>query len=185
MREWSGANQFYRWLVRIRAPRLVPDFGPLPRARFTGRQRKARAIDRSITFPDDGATHGSRVKMATDLQELEQVLQTYFDGLYEGDAAKLAAVFHAESHLFSVTDGKLDDLPRERWFEVVRNRPSARSRDLPRRDWVVSIDRSGPTTAFAKVQCQIPPRYFTDYLTFVKLADGWRIISKTFHTDTR
>ena len=123
--------------------------------------------------------------MATDLQDLEQALQTYFDGLFEGDTAKLAAVFHDESHLFSVTDGKLDDLPRARWFEMVSNRPSALSRDLPRRDWVVQIDRSGPNTAFAKVQCQIPPRYFTDYLTFVKLADGWRIISKTFHTDTR
>ena len=43
---------------------------------------------------------------------------------------------------------------------------------------------SSPTTAFAKVQCQIPPRYFTDYLTFVKLADGWKIVSKTFHTLT-
>jgi hypothetical protein len=123
--------------------------------------------------------------MASDLADIEQALQLYFDGLYEGDTAKLAAVFHPESHLFSVTDGKLDDLPREAWFQMVNNRPSARSRDLPRKDWVVQIDRSGPATAFAKVHCQIPPRYFTDYLTFVKLAEGWRIVSKTFHTDTR
>ena len=123
--------------------------------------------------------------MATDLLDIEQALQTYFDGLYEGDTAKLAAVFHEEAHLFSVTDGKLDDLPRAAWFDLVRNRPSAISRDLPRRDWVAQIDRSGPNTAFAKVQCQIPPRFFTDYLTFAKLADGWRIVSKTFHTDTR
>jgi hypothetical protein len=55
---------------------------------------------------------------------------------------------------------------------------------LQREDFIVQIDRSSPTTAFAKVQCQIPPRYFTDYLTFVKLADGWKIVSKTFHTLT-
>jgi Putative lumazine-binding len=126
-----------------------------------------------------------RDMMATDLQDLEQAVQTYFDGLYEGDTAKLASVFHDESHLFAVTDGKLDDIPRTKWFDLVNSRPSARSRDLPRRDWVVHIDRSGPTTAFAKVQCQIPPRYFTDYLTFVKLADGWKVISKTFHAETR
>ena len=123
--------------------------------------------------------------MATDLHDLEQALQTYFDGLYEGDTAKLASVFHDVSHLFSVTDGKLDVLPRAAWFDMVKNRPSAVSRDLPRRDWAVMIDRSGPTTAFAKVHCQIPPRYFTDYLTFVKLNEGWRIVSKTFHVDTR
>ncbi|MGE0226061.1 MAG: nuclear transport factor 2 family protein [Acetobacteraceae bacterium] len=123
--------------------------------------------------------------MASDLHDLEQALQLYFDGLYEGDTGKLGRVFHDVSHLFSVTDGKLADLPRETWFELVRSRGSAKSQDLPRHDWIVQIDRSGPATAFAKVHCQIPPRYFTDYLTFVKLADGWKIVSKTFHTETR
>lgn len=123
--------------------------------------------------------------MPSDIHEIERVLQTYFDGLYEGDTTKLGHAFHDVAHLFSVEDGKLADLPRAQWFEMVRNRQSAQSRDLPRRDWVVQIDRSGPNTAFAKVQCQIPPRYFTDYLTLVKLADGWKIVSKTFHTETR
>jgi hypothetical protein len=122
--------------------------------------------------------------MATDLTELEQAIQTYFDGLYEGDTAKLASVFHDVAHLFSVQDGQLADLPRENWFNFVRSRKSAAAQDLPRGDFIVHIDRSSPTTAFAKVQCQIPPRYFTDYLTFVKLADGWKIVSKTFHTIT-
>jgi putative lumazine-binding protein len=123
--------------------------------------------------------------MASDLTDLEQVIQTYLDGLYEGNTAKLGSVFHDVSHLFSVSDGKLADLPREQWFEFVRGRKSAQSQDLSRNDFIVHIDRSSPTTAFAKVQCQIPPRYFTDYLTFVKLADGWKIVSKTFHTETR
>ncbi len=123
--------------------------------------------------------------MPSDLTDLEHALQTYFDGLYEGNTEKLGSVFHDVAHLFSVTDGTLNDLPRAAWFEAVRTRKSAQSQDLPRRDWVVHIDRSSPTTAFAKVQCQIPPRYFTDYLAFVKLADGWKIVSKTFHTDTR
>jgi len=123
--------------------------------------------------------------MPSDLTDLEQALQTYFDGLYEGDTQKLGRVFHQVAHLFSVTDGKLEDLSRQQWFDMVQGRKSAQSRDLPRRDWVVQIDRSSPSTAFAKVHCQIPPRYFTDYLTFVKLADGWRIVSKTFHTETR
>ena len=123
--------------------------------------------------------------MPSDLNDLERTLQTYFDGLYEGDPAKLGAVFHEEAHLFSVADGALNDLPREKWFELVRARGSAKSQGLSRNDFIVHIDRSSPTTAFAKVQCQIPPRYFTDYLTLVKLTDGWKIVSKTFHTETR
>jgi len=121
----------------------------------------------------------------SDLHDLETALQTYFDGLYEGDTDKLGAVFHDVAHLFSVTDGKLADLSKEAWFDAVRKRPSGKAQDLQRRDWVVSIDRSSPTTAIAKVQCQLPPRFFTDYLTFVKLAEGWRIVSKTFHADVR
>ena len=123
--------------------------------------------------------------MASDLHDLELALQTYFDGLYDGDTIKLGSVVHDVAHLFYANDGKLGDMSREQWFDMVRNRKSAQSQDLPRRDWVVQIDRSSPTTAFAKVHCQIPPRYFTDYLTFVKLAEGWRIVSKTYHTETR
>jgi hypothetical protein len=122
--------------------------------------------------------------MASDLNDLEQALQTYFDGLHEGDTTKLGSVFHDVAHLFYVADGKLGDMSREQWFDLVRSRASAQSQDLKRHDWVVQIDRAGPSTAFAKVQCQIPPRYFTDYLTFVKLEEGWRIVSKTFHTET-
>jgi hypothetical protein len=123
--------------------------------------------------------------MSSDLHDMEQLLQTYFDGLYEGDTSKLARAFHPVAHLFSSEDGKLENMSREQWFAVVQGRQSAQSRELARRDWVVQIDRSGPHTAFAKVHCQIPPRYFTDYLTLVKLSDGWTIVSKTYHTETR
>ena len=123
--------------------------------------------------------------MASELTDIEAALQTYLDGIYEGDLAKLAGVFHECAHLFSVTDGKLVDLPRAQWLETVGKRASPRSLDLPRHDWIATIDRSGPATACAKVHCAVPPRYFTDYLSFAKLAEGWRIVSKTFHTDTR
>lgn len=124
--------------------------------------------------------------MADDLKDIEAVLQTYFDGLYEGSTDKLAAAFHDTADLRSVNaDGSLAVLPRAAWLDAVKNRPSAKSRDLPRHDFVISLDRSSPTTAFAKVNCQIPPRYFTDYLVLAKLGGGWKIVSKTFHTDTR
>lgn len=124
--------------------------------------------------------------MSDDNRAIEAVLQTYFDGLYEGDVGKLGSVFHETADLRSVAaDGSLTVLPKGPWLEAVAGRPSSKSRDLARHDWVITIDRSGPATAFAKVNCQIPPRYFTDYLVLAKLAGGWIIVSKTFHTDTR
>ncbi len=123
--------------------------------------------------------------MSDDLVAIEAVLQTYFDGLYEGSVEKLGAAFHETADLRNVAaDGTLAVMTRAAWFEAVKSRPSPKSRDLPRYDQVVTIDRSGPETAFAKVRCAIPPRYFTDYLTLARLHNGWTIVGKTFHTDT-
>jgi hypothetical protein len=123
---------------------------------------------------------------SSDLAEIQAVIQTYFDGLYEGDTAKLAAAFHPVSHLYSA-DGKggVNDLPREQWFDWVRKRESAASKGLARDDRILLIDQSGPETAFVKVACQIPPRYFTDYLVLNRTGEGWKIVSKVFRADVR
>jgi hypothetical protein len=124
--------------------------------------------------------------MSSDVAEVEKVLHTYFDGLYEGDPKKLGAAFHPASHLYSVgADGKAADLPREDWLKWVGSRESAKAKGSERRDRIVSIDFSGPHTAFAKVECQLPPRYFTDYLTLVKADGHWQVIAKAFHTVTK
>jgi len=123
--------------------------------------------------------------MSDDLAAIKAVLQTYFDGMYEGDIEKLRAAFHPTADLRTAADdGTLAVMPRAAWFDLVQSRPSPKSRDLARHDWVVTIDRSGPATALAKVQCAIPPRYFTDYLTLARLKEGWIIVGKTYHTDT-
>lgn len=36
-----------------------------------------------------------------------------------------------------------------------------------------------------KVECSIHPRYFTDYLTLLKLNGGWKVVSKTYRMDVR
>ena len=85
---------------------------------------------------------------ANEIPAIEKVVQTYFDGLYEGDTKKLAAAFHEVSHLYSAGPEGVVDLPRVQWFEMVASRPSGKSRSLARRDRIVSIDMSGPETAF-------------------------------------
>ncbi len=124
--------------------------------------------------------------MNSDVAAVEKVLQIYFDGLYEGDTKKLGEAFHPASHLYSAdSNGKAADLPRADWFKAVESRPSAKSKGSARADRIVSIDFSGPATAIAKVECQIPPRYFTDYLTLLKVDGRWQVISKSFHTVTK
>jgi hypothetical protein len=123
--------------------------------------------------------------MATEIEAIEAVIGTYLDGLYEGDTAKLGKAFHEGSHLYSMHEGGVSDLPREKWFEMVKARPSAKSKNLKRTDRIISIDMAGPETAIVKLECSIHPRYFTDYLSLLKLNGGWRIVSKTFRADVR
>jgi hypothetical protein len=71
------------------------------------------------------------------------------------------------------------------WLALVRKRTSAKAGGKPREDFIVTIDRSDDSTAFIKVRCQLPPRYFTDYLVAMKLGDGWQIVSKSYRYDLR
>ena len=119
---------------------------------------------------------------SNDRQAIEQMVQTYLDGLYEGDADKLASVFADTSVLTDEQDGKLVVLPREPWLKAVRERPKPKDKGLPRDDVILMIDQSGPSTAFVKLKCQIPPRYFTDYLNLLKIDGRWVVAQKVFAT---
>ncbi|MDJ0950342.1 MAG: nuclear transport factor 2 family protein [Alphaproteobacteria bacterium] len=113
--------------------------------------------------------------------EVSEALAAYFDGIYEGDTDKLGAVFHPDAHLYSSTEGALAQMTLAEYLGLVAGRPSPQSQDMKRFDRILSIDFSGPTTALAKVELGVPPKYFTDYLTLLKLDGRWRIISKTYH----
>ena len=121
----------------------------------------------------------------SDRHAIEAVVTTYLDGLYEGDADKLAAAFHPTSALTHIHEGKLDVIPRDVWLDGVRKRPSPASKKLPRHDEVVSIDIAGPTMAFVKLRCAIPPRFFTDQLSLLKIDGRWQVAQKVFQTEMR
>lgn len=123
--------------------------------------------------------------MTDERTAIEAAVKTYLDGLFEGDAEKLASVFHPTSALTSEQNGVLTLLPRDEWLAIVRGRGSAKSQGLERRDEILQIDQSSPTTAFVKLKCQLPPRYFTDYLCFLKIDGKWQVAQKIFSTEVR
>lgn len=122
--------------------------------------------------------------MSLDRSTAEAVVNHYFDALYDGDADKLGEVFHPSADLRSLEKGELQVLTVPDWQAMVRKRSSSpRAEGKAREDVVVIVDRADENTAFFKVRCQLPPRYFTDYLILMKLNDGWRIVSKSFRYD--
>jgi hypothetical protein len=121
-----------------------------------------------------------------DLQIIDGVIKAYLDGLYEGDVSKIASVFHPTSALTSVTSGgALDVTPRDNWLDKVRARPAPKQQGLPRHDHVLAIDLVSPTMAYVKLKCAIPPRFFTDQLSLLKIDGRWQIAQKVFTTETR
>jgi hypothetical protein len=117
-----------------------------------------------------------------DLQaQIEAQMQLYFDGLYYGDIKRLARVFAPEARYVCATGGNTVNLGMEDYFPVVAQRDPPAARSEPRRDKVVSIAFAGDRTAMVTAHCAIGERYFTDFLSFIRTAEGWRIIAKVFH----
>lgn len=113
--------------------------------------------------------------------DVSDVLTKYFDGLYHSDVARLKDVFHPKAHYVCATSGTLQYLTMDEYFPAVEARISPRENGEIRRDKIVSIERTGPSTAFAHVECSIGAKLFSDFLTLIRLDDRWQIISKVFH----
>ena len=145
------------------------------RKRYTGSVTGAPAegpqLEREETF------------MSNSYQEITDVVQVYFDGLYECDTEKLASIFHPSSRLFANMDGEFVDWPREEWFEIVKTRVPPASTGQARFDKILSIDMSDDNTAVVTCECAIHPRYFTDYLSLIRIDGEWKIVSKSFRFD--
>ena len=124
--------------------------------------------------------------MSYDRSTVEAVIQHYFDAVYEGDADKLGAIFHPPPTCVRWKRANSRVLKHARLaglFPQARRPPKAKAN----RARISSSPSTAPTrsTAFIKVRCQLPPRYFTDYLVAMKLADGWQIVSKSYRYDLR
>lgn len=118
--------------------------------------------------------------MRTEFEAVEQVVQRYLDGLFDGDVGRLAEAFHPSARLLSLHEGQLREVPCDTWLDAVKARPAPRDSGVPRFKRLVSIDFAGGHTAVAKVECAVPPRRYVDLLTLLRDAQGWRIVSKLF-----
>src|SRR3546814_2977851 len=111
------------------------------------------------------------------------VLQTYLDGLHHSDTGRLRQVFHPLAHYVTATPGAAEGEPplhltMAEYFPIVDARPSPASRGEPRNDRIVSIEFAGPVTAFARVECSIGARFFTDLLALILVGGRWPIIDR-------
>ncbi|HMQ93471.1 MAG TPA: nuclear transport factor 2 family protein [Amaricoccus sp.] len=114
---------------------------------------------------------------------IEARMKLYFDGLYHSDTERLGQVFAPGACYVCATGGEVINLGLDEYFPIVDRREPPAARGEPRRDEIVSIIMAGDRAALVVARCAIGERHFTDLLSFIDTAAGWRIIAKVFHYD--
>ena len=123
--------------------------------------------------------------MDTDIRALAAIAKTYCDAAYEMDADKFASLFDPACSVTKAgEDGNVSVTPIEMWLTGVRSMKAPKLQGLERRDEILSIDVVRGL-AFLKLKLQIPPRYFTDMLSCLKVDGAWRIVQKVTTIETR
>lgn len=123
--------------------------------------------------------------MDTDTGALTAIAKIYFDAAYEMDADRFASIFHRSCAVTKVgEDGNVSVTPIETWLAGVRNMKAPKLQGLERHDEILSIDVERDL-ALLKVKLQIPPRYFTDLLSCLKVDGTWKIVQKVMTVETR
>ena len=119
----------------------------------------------------------------SDKKEIENIIQTYFDCMYESNAEKARTAFHRNAKITGYLGDGLHEMTVTDFANSIESqRPSPKEKgELARLD-VLSIDIAG-NTAVARVRDDYLGMTFLDTLSLLKDGDKWRIYNKLFHVE--
>jgi hypothetical protein len=102
----------------------------------------------------------------------------YFDLMHHQDMAVFDRVFHPDSVLYGVVEGKLNIRPCAVYRQAMMDRESPADLGNARRDEVLSFDQISPTLALLKMQLEMFGGVMQDYLNIVFLDGQWWVMAK-------
>ena len=113
---------------------------------------------------------------------IEEVIQTYFDGMYESSKSKVEEAFHPNAMIVGHTpNNDLFESTRDSFGDFVESqKPSAKEKGEPAYLEVLSIDVAG-RTAVARVKDIYMGQTFIDSLSLVRDGASWKIYNKLYH----
>jgi hypothetical protein len=109
-------------------------------------------------------------------------LEHYFRGHATGQGEHFRKIFHADSKLFTIRDGKFWELTSEQY--IARAPGQAPTDEEKRKRTIESVDITG-NAAMAKIVLDYPQVKFTDYMSLLKIDGEWKIVNKTFHAEPK
>ena len=92
----------------------------------------------------------------------------------------LKKAFDPDAFLHGYFDGRLVHLPFSAWLKQIESRPAPSKSGEAYEMKIMSVDITD-NIAQVKVFDLYMGKYFTDYLSMIKVEDNWVIINKMFH----
>jgi len=118
----------------------------------------------------------------SDETAVREVIGRYLHGLQFNDVASLKTAFLPGAKLFFVKrDGSLGELSQADWYKGFEPNAGKREEGDLR---IVSVDITG-NAASAKIREDYPASIYTDYVSLLKLPEGWRIVNKIYTSERR
>ncbi|MGO9049670.1 MAG: nuclear transport factor 2 family protein [Xanthobacteraceae bacterium] len=114
-------------------------------------------------------------------QTIASAINGYFDLMYDADDNQFLEVFHGACLVHGLRDGKLTAWSASEFRDVMRGRPSPAAMKSPRDQEILSVERTAPELAAAKVRVRIGQTCFVDHLIFHRIDGKWLVTSKAFH----
>lgn len=105
-------------------------------------------------------------------------IEHYFQGHATGQGEHYRKVFHPDSKLFFIREGKVTQWTAEEYISRASGKPAPDEAQRKRR--IDSVDIAGDA-AFVKLTLDYPTVVFTDYMSMLKIDGKWMIVNKTFH----
>ena len=120
--------------------------------------------------------------MQMDWSDIDEVVQLYFDGLYDSDVEKLRKAFHPKAQVIGHFKGQFSVMSLDDFLGFVANTPPPSKSGESYEMSIILVDQTG-IEAFVKVEDLYLGLHFTDYLTLMKIDGAWKIINKAFYHD--
>ena len=119
---------------------------------------------------------GKATKSNSDEQDVRETVQHYLNGLKHNDVESLKLAFYPEAKLFFVKRDQLGQLTQEQWYKGFAATAGQEEKgDLQ----IAAVDITG-NAASAKVVEVYEKSKYTDYLSLLKFAGGWKIVNKIY-----
>lgn len=117
----------------------------------------------------------------SDEDKIREVIQTYFDGMYESSAEKCHAAFHPSARITGWYEGKFTEFNLDEWADFCANiQPSPKASGVPPRLEIVSIEIEGDIASAWIIDDNVGLT-FRDILSFIRIDGNWSIYNKLWH----